>query len=322
MTDCVIVQPIADAGVRILREAGLEVHLAERPAFEALRPYLREARAVITRNAGFPASAIAAAPNLLVIGSHGTGVDSIDVAFAQRRGVQVVNTPGANARSVAELTFALILACARSIPAADQAVRSDDRDFRFKDTAFELCGRTLGLVGFGRIARLVARMARGFDMTVVAWSQHSGAGEMEAHGVELVADIDQLCARADVVSLHALPVPSALFDRGRIARMKRGAVLVNTARGSLVDEAALAEALHEGRLAAAGLDVFLREPLPLDSPLLGAPNILLTPHIGGATREALERTAREIAEEVLRVLRGEPPLHPVRAAAGEAGRPR
>lgn len=314
LTDCVILQPIADAGVRLLREAGLEVHVAGSPVLEALLPHLRRARAVITRNAGFPASAIAAAPDLLVIGSHGTGVDSIDVAFARQRGVQVVNTPGANARSVAELTFALILACARSIPAADRAVRADDRSYRYKDTAFELCGRTLGLVGFGRIARLVAQMGRGFGMTPVAWSQHSGAGEMERHGVEQVADIDELCARADVVSLHTLPVASARFDHGRIARMKPGAVLVNTARGSLVDETALAEALCEGRLAAAGLDVFLREPLPLDSPLLGAPNIVLTPHVGGATKEALERTAREIAEEVLRVLRGEPPLHPVLAS--------
>jgi D-3-phosphoglycerate dehydrogenase len=311
VSDCAIIQPISDAGLDLLRRAGLSVHVAADPSLDALRPHLAEARAVITRNAGFSAAAMTAAPNLRVIGSHGTGVETIDLAAARARGIIVVNTPGANAQGVAELTFALILASAKVLLAADRAVRGGDFGFRYRQESIELAGRTLGLVGFGHVAQHVARLGHAFGMEVVAVSRYADEAAMAAHDVSRAADLDALCAAADVVSLHTVPTEGVLFDGSRLARLKRGAIVVNTARGSLLDEAALATALRSGRLAAAGLDVYAVEPPGPESPLLTAPNLVLAPHIGGSARESLERTAVAVASDVLRVLNGEEPRHPV-----------
>ncbi len=201
--DCVVVQPIAESGLAILRTAGLRLHLAPRPDFAALAPALAGAVAVITRNAGFPAPAIAASPNLLVIGSHGAGTDAIDRAAAEKRGITVLNTPGANARSVAELTIGLILTAARGIVAADRAVRDGDEGYRTRSTGIELHGRTLGLVGFGHVTRHVAPLARAFGMEVLAYSRAVGADEMAEFGASKVEELDTLLAAADIVSLHA-----------------------------------------------------------------------------------------------------------------------
>jgi len=309
MSDCVIVQPIHDAGLAVLREAGFSVHVAASPQLEMLMPHLARARAVITRNAGFTDAAMQAAPMLEAIGSHGAGVDAIDLPAARERGIAVVNTPGANAQSVCELTFALIFACAKSIIGADRAVRNGDFGFRYEQTSFELQGRTLGIVGFGHIGQRVARVARAIDMSVVVCSG-ADASLLAAHGVD-GADLDELCSRADIVSLHTTPERGGRIDRERLSAMKRGAVLINTARGALVDQAALAAALHSRHLAAAGLDVFASEPPAADDPLFGAPNLVLAPHIGGSTGEALERTARHVSEDIVRVLRGEKPRNPV-----------
>ncbi len=297
-----MVQPIAGSGLAILRAAGLRLHLAPRPDFAALAPALASAIAVITRNAGFPAAAIGASPHLLVIGSHGAGTDAIDRAAAEKRGITILNTPGANARSVAELTIGLILAAARGMLAADRAVRDGDEGYRARSTGIELYGRTLGLVGFGHVARHVAPLARAFGMEVLAYSRAVEAGEMAELGVGKVADLDALLAAADVVSLHAAGGGGVLIGAREIARMKPGALLVNTARGSLVDEVALAAALRDGRLAAAALDVTAVEPLPPGSALLDAPNLILTPHLGGSTQAALDRTAAEIARRVVAAL--------------------
>ncbi|MFI5013460.1 MAG: hydroxyacid dehydrogenase [Hyphomicrobiales bacterium] len=316
MTDCVIVQPIHEAGLRLLCDAGLSYRVAENAGLATLEPHLADARAVITRNAGFSAEAIAASPKLRVIGSHGTGVDAIDLAAAQARGIVVVNTPGANAQSVAELAFALIFACAKRIPAADQAVRQGDFAFRYWSTTSELHGKVLGLVGFGRVARRMAALGRAFGMEVVAWSQHASAAEIEREGARPMATLNELCANADILSLHTLPKGTLLFDVATFARLKPSAILVNTARGALVDEAALVAALRSGQLAAAGLDVFDAEPPDARSPLFDAPNLVMTPHIGGSTQEALERTACEVAQDVISVLRGEHPANPVTSRAG------
>ena len=302
-TDCLVVQPIAAAGIECLRRAGLVVHVAARPDLDTLRPHLATARAVVTRNAGLSAAAIAVAPHLQVIGSHGTGLDAIDLAAARARGIAVVNTPGANAQSVAELTLALMLACATGLVAADRAVRDQDFAWRLGGRSFELAGRRLGLVGFGAIARRVAAIARAIGMEVEALSRHAEAGALAALGVAKSGSLEALLESCDVVSLHGVPAAGApLLDAAAFARMKPGAVLINTARGALVDEAALAAALVEGRLAAAGLDVFAPEPPRPGNPLFTAPNLVLSPHVGGAAREAMERTALAVAEAVLRVL--------------------
>ena len=302
MSDCVVVQPIDLAGIELLRHAGLDVYEAASPEIDDLLPHLRDARAVITRDRGFPARAIAAAPCLEVIASHGTGTDRIDKDAASARGIRVINTPGTNAPSVAEHALGLMLACARQIPQADRALRAGDWAFREHAHPRELGGRSLGLVGFGRVARQLAQLAQGLGMKVLAYSTHAGDADLVAAGVLPLPDLDSLLAASDVVSLHGLPTTEPLIDAVRLARLRPDAILINTARGALIDEAALAQALCDGRLAAAALDVFSVEPLPSDSPLFDCPNLILTPHIGGTAHEALERTAIAVARKVIEAL--------------------
>ena len=306
MTDCLVTQPVAGSGLDLLRRAGLAVAVAADTEPATLRPHLATARAVITRNHGLSAAEIAAAPRLRVIVSHGTGTDAIDRAAAARRDIPVLSTPGANAPSVAEHTLALMLAAARAIVDADASIRSGDHGFRYRRPVFDLAGRELGLVGYGRVAREVARRAVAFGLRVSACSRTRSAAELRADGVRPEADLDRLLAGVDIVSLHGVPDPDGgrgwFLDAGRLARLRPHAVLVNTARGALLDEAALAAALRRGELAAAALDVFAREPLPPDSPLLDCPRLVLTPHMGGSSREALDRTSRQAAGRVLAAL--------------------
>ena len=302
MTDCVIVQPIAHCGVAHMRAAGLALFEAPTTDLATLKPHLRTARAVITRNHGFSAEAIAAAPHLRVIAAHGTGTDRIDKQAAASRGISVLNTPGANANAVAEHALALIFACSRQIVSADAALRAGDWAFRNRAQPLELCNRRLGLVGWGHVARALARLATGIGMEVRAFSRHATEAELARTGVDRSPDLDTLLAGADVVSLHGSPQSGPLLGAAQLARMKPGALLVNTARGSLIDETALARALHEGHLAAAALDVFAQEPLPPESPLRTAPNLVLTPHIAGLGPDASDRTARAVAELVIEAL--------------------
>lgn len=299
---CVVVQPIAEAGLVLLREAGLSVHVAPVPDFGKMVPHLAGASAAITRNRGFPATAMAAAPRLRVIGSHGAGTDAIDKAEAAARSIRIVNTPGENARSVAELTMGLILATARGIAFGDRAVRQGEAGFRERSPGLELAGLTLGLVGFGHVARYVAPMARAFGLQVVGFSRAASVDEMRMAGIVPAASLDGLLAMADIISLHAVGGSPAMIGAREFSLMKPGAILVNTARGSLVDEGALADALGAKHLRAAALDVTEIEPLPASSPLLGAPNLILTPHLGGSTEAALERTSLAVARKVLDAL--------------------
>lgn len=301
MTDCLVVQPIDKAGLDILKGSGLTVHVPRTQDFAALQPCLAVARAVITRNHGLSAAEIAAAPNLKVIISHGAGTDAIDKAAAAARNIPVLSTPGANTNAVAEHTMALILACARQVPQADRALRAGDFSFRYRQQGFELSGKTLGLVGYGRIARKVASLAHAFGMRVLAVSRHASEQDMARDQVE-PANIEALVACSDIVSLHSVPGAQPRFDKAMIAALKPGAVLINTARGALVDETALIAALQGGRLSGAALDVFETEPLPPNSPLLDCPRLIVTPHIGGAAQEALERTAIESARKVLEAM--------------------
>ena len=302
MADVVLIQPIAVSAVAMLRRAGLSVHVASDLDLDSLRPHLAEARAVITRNHGFDASALTAAPHLVVIGVHGTGTERIARTGAERRGIVIVNTPGTNARAVAELALALMLACARDIPEADRAVRLADTGYRDRSKGMELGGRVLGLVGMGHVARALVPMAHGLGLVVHAISRHSPPADLVAAGVHPCADLDSLCQIADVISLHAIPTDRPLFDARQLARMRRGTILVNTARGVLIDEAALASALKSGHLRAAGLDVTTVEPITPGSPLFETPGLVLTPHIGGTTEESMERTGQEVACLVLAAL--------------------
>lgn len=251
---------------------------------------------------------IARLSRLKVITLHGVGVDQVDVRAAAARGIIVTNVPGANAQAVAELTVALMLAVLRRVCLADARVRRGDwAGARFLGE--ELEGKTLGLVGLGNIGRRVASLGQAFGMRLLAYDPHVAS---VPDGVEL-AGLEDLISRADVISLHVPQTPDTegLINAERLRLAKPTAVLINTARGPLVDETALADALREGRLAGAGLDVHAQEPPDPSNPLLRLENVVLTPHIGSSTKGALRNIARRAGEDMARVLRGEPPLHPV-----------
>jgi glyoxylate reductase len=251
------------------------------------------------------AELLGSAPALRVISTCSVGVDHVDVAGASARGIRVGYTPGVLTDATADLAFALLLAAARRIPEADRFVRAGAWRRAWEPGLLlgrELAGATLGIVGLGAIGQAVARRAAGFGLRVVGWTR-SGRG---APGVESVASLDALLAQSDFVSVHVARTPETLGAIGarELARMKRGAVLVNTARGGIVDEAALCAALASGQLGAAGLDVFASEPLATDSPLLAAPNLVLAPHIGSATRETRARMAELCVRNLVAGLRG------------------
>jgi D-3-phosphoglycerate dehydrogenase len=238
-----------------------------------------------------------------VIARAGVGVDNVDVAAATRAGVTVVNAPTGNTIAAAELTIGLLLGVARRLAAADASMRRGEWA-RSKLTGIELTGRTFGVVGFGKIGQAVASRARGLHMRVVASDPFLTADDAERHKVELL-ELPALLAQADIVSLH---VPLTRSTRGligapQLATMRPNAILLNVARGGVVDEQALADALRDGRIAGAAIDVFEREP-PTGSPLLDAPNALLTPHLGASTAEAQVRVALEAAQAVIDVLDG------------------
>jgi D-3-phosphoglycerate dehydrogenase len=295
----VVADPISKRGIEILRGPGWEVLT---PARETLRDALATADALIVRSATrVTAELLEAAPRLRVVGRAGVGVDNIDVDAATARGVLVMNTPGGNAVSVAEHTLALMLAVARNIPQLSASIHAG-RWEKSGGIGVELRGKTLGLIGLGRVGSEVARRARAFGMIVIA---HDPAVMEEAArdmGVDLLP-LAQILGRSDFLSLHTAlsPATEKLIRVETLAQCKRGAILINTARGELVDEIALAEALRSGQLAGAGIDVFAEEP-PLRSPLIGLANVIATPHIAGSTREAQEEVGTLIAEQVFSFL--------------------
>jgi D-3-phosphoglycerate dehydrogenase / 2-oxoglutarate reductase len=241
---------------------------------------------------------IEAAPRLRWVARAGAGLDNIDVAFAKERGIGVLNVPGANAVAVAELVFGLLLGLLRQIPAADASVKRGEWD-KSRYMGRELRGKTLGIVGLGKIGRAVAQRARGFEMPCVGHDPLVSDTQARVMGVEPLA-LQDLLGRADILTLHVplAPETKGMIGPAQIARMPRGAILVNAARGGLVDESALLAALETGALSGAALDVFAGEP-PKGSPLLSHPRVVLTPHIGAATVEAQEAVGEEIVKLLL-----------------------
>lgn len=239
---------------------------------------------------------------LRAIARMGVGYDAVDVAAATDRGVAVTITPGANEHSVAEQTIALITGVTRGFPGRIDEVR---RGQWIRRALPRLAGRTLGLVGFGRIGKAVVSRAQGLGLKTIAYDPFPDREFAARNTVEL-CELNDLLGRADIVSLHlpGTPETTNLIDAAALRRMKRGSILINTARGNLVDEDALVEALRSGHLAAAGLDVFKREPLPTDSPLLGFENVLVSPHAAGLDEESLEAMGRLAAECVVDFYRG------------------
>lgn len=298
--------------LEILRRE-VEVHLIEDPSSEALLGLAPLADALVVRHsAKVTAAVIRTASRLAVIGRWGVGMDTVDVEAATRAGIPIVYPADAGSVTVAEHTVALILALAKKLTAGDRAVREG----RFESARIDfghcdLEGKTLGIVGLGHIGRRVARVCgSALGMKVVGYDPYLQPAQVET-GVRFVASLRELLAEADFVSLH-LPLSEStwhLVGSPELAFMKPGAFLVNTSRGSIVDERALIDALRERRISGAGLDVFEDEPPSLGNPLLTFDNTILSPHIAGDTEEAFRRMAPMVAHGVLAVLRGERPAN-------------
>ncbi len=300
-----IMEPIGDAGREILEASCRCVD----PAPGRERQELVDADAVIVRLFPIGAAEIESAPRLRVIAKHGAGVDNIDCDAASRRGIPVLYAAGANSNAVAEHALGMMLALLRRFEAASATVRAG-RPWRREDfLGTELSGRTLGIVGLGRIGTLLAKKAAvGLDMNVIAHDPYVDRGD-RPFPVTFRDTLGDLLASANIVSLH-VPLTDetrGMVDAAALARMRPGSYLVNTSRGAVVDGKALAAALGDGRLAGAALDVFEQEPLPPDHPLATAPNTLFTPHVAGSTREAMDAVSRRIARAILAALDGRPP---------------
>ncbi len=291
----VVADKITSRGLELLRQPGWQVVAQPGPSIAA---ELADADALIIRSATrADAALLDAAPRLRVIGRAGVGVDNIDLDAATRRGILVMNTPGGNSVSVAEHTLALLLSLARSVPQLSSAFHAG-RWEKAAAPGTELRGKLLGLIGLGRVGFEVARRVRAFEMRIAAADPYVTPDVAREEGVELLP-LDDLLPRADYISLHASLSSSTerMINAATLAKMKPGARLINTARGELVDEQALADALRSGRLAGAAVDVFSEEP-PRNSPLLGLPNLIATPHVAGSTIEAQEEVGFLIAQQV------------------------
>ena len=318
MARVLVTEEIADNGLARLRAAGHEVDVRLGLSADELLAAVRGAAALVIRSATkVTAEVLEAADALAVVGRAGIGLDNVDVEAATRRGVMVVNAPQSNVLSAAEHTMALLLAQARNIPQAHAALVAG-RWERSRWEGVELADKVLGIVGLGRIGKLVAQRANGFGMRVVGVDPYVAPDRARQLGVELVT-LDRLVEVADFVTIHVAKTKETvgLIGKELLARVKPGIRIVNVARGGIVDEDALAEAIRDGRVAGAALDVFSEEPCTA-SPLFDLPSVVVTPHLGASTREAQDKAGDTIAEQVALALAGDFVPFAVNVAAAEA----
>ena len=291
---------------RLAAATDVSYDIVKRPAKEKLIEVIPQYDALLVRSSGrIDADVLAAATRLKVVGRAGAGVDNIDIEAASLRGVMVMNTPGANTIATAEHTMTLMLALCRHVPQAEASLRAGQWE-RSRYVGVQLYQKALGIVGLGRVGQQVARRAQAFEMTVIAYDPHISDEVAHELKVELVS-LDDLLTRADFISLNAALTQDSrgLINAQNIARMKPGVRIVNCARGGLVDENALCDALTAGHVAGAALDVFTEEPLPADSRLRTLNNVVLTPHLAASTIEAQRDVGTKIVDQVLAALRGE-----------------
>ncbi len=299
-----IADKLAESTVAALGDA-IEVRWVDGPDREKLLAAVPEADALLVRSATtVDAEVFDAAPKLKIVARAGVGLDNVDVDTATERGVLVVNAPTSNIHSAAEHALALLLSAARQIPAADASLREQT----WKRSSFsgtEIFGKTVGVVGLGRIGQLVAQRLAAFETRIVAYDPYVSAARAAQLGIELLP-LDELLARADFISVHLPKTPetAGLIDKDALAKTKPGVVIVNAARGGLVDEAALFDAVSSGHVRAAGIDVFSKEPCT-DSPLFDLPQVVVTPHLGASTEEAQDRAGTDVAASVKLALAGE-----------------
>ena len=305
--------PSLDPAVAALKRVDPELRMAKSAAADDILAVARDADAVLVTYAKLPGELLKELKRCKVIGRFGLGVDNIDIPAAAQLGITVTYVPDYCLREVSDHAMALLLALARKIPFSDRLVQSGRWEVPPIVPLRRLEGQVLGLVGFGNIPRAFAPKAQAFGLKVITHDPYVSADVVKPLGVENTS-FEDLLGRSDFVSVHAplLPATRGLMNAAAFARTKKGAFLVNTARGPLVDEAALVAALDSGHLAGAALDVVTVEPLAKDSPLLGRDNVILTPHTAFYSVEALEELQTKCATDVARVLSGEAPVYPVK----------
>ncbi|MEK7247337.1 MAG: phosphoglycerate dehydrogenase, partial [Chloroflexota bacterium] len=301
-----ICDPIAEDGIAIFRQAGADVDIKTGQKPEELKKCVNGYDALVVRSeTKITREILDATTHLQVVGRAGVGVDNIDVAAATEKGVVVVNAPTGNTTSAAEHAIALMMSLARRIPDANVSLKSGKWE-RGKFLGMEVRDKTLGVVGLGQVGSEVARRARGLEMRVIAYDPFVAEERAKNLGAELVS-MDELLAQSDFITVHTTLTEGTkhLIGADEIAKTKPTVRLINTARGGIIDEAALVEALKSGRIAAAAIDVFEKEPIT-DHPLFVLDNVIVTPHLGASTAEAQERVAVDVAHQVVAVLNGQP----------------
>jgi D-3-phosphoglycerate dehydrogenase len=301
MVHILIPDNLDKAGLNLLSAAsGVTIQAAAKMSRDEVLAAIPNADALIIRSATkVDGKMMDAAPKLKLIGRAGVGVDNVDLSAATERGIVVMNAPDGNTTATAELAFALMLATARFIPTAHTSLAGGQWD-RKSFTGTELRGKTLGIIGFGRVGRAIAKRALAFEMTVIAYDPYISAESGRALGVELLS-LETLYSCADYITLHALVTDENrhMINAAAIAKMKKGVRIINAARGALVNESDLAEALKSGQVAAAGIDVYNDEPPEAGNPLIGLKNVVHTPHLGASTVEAQDEVAVQIVQTTL-----------------------
>jgi len=312
MPKFMVTEPIHEAGMQVLRAAG-EVVMASGQDEDTLIAEIGDIDGMVLRAKGrITRRVLEHAPRLKVVGRHGVGVDNIDIDAATAYGVQIVNTPLATVEGVAEHAVAMMLALSKQLTRAERLIRAGRFAERYGIEGREMRGRTLGVIGCGRIGRRVAQICHlGFDMPVL-YCDVVAATQLEAELGARRVPLEELLSTAEYITVHVplLPETTKMIGREQFALMRPDAMFFNLARGAVVDEAALIEALQEGRIAGAGIDVFEQEPTPPDNPLLAMENVVVTPHVASSTAEAL-RMMSLVAEDVVAVVQGRPPKFPV-----------
>ncbi|MDQ2800150.1 MAG: phosphoglycerate dehydrogenase [Armatimonadota bacterium] len=306
MPKVLVSDPIAPEGIEILKRVA-EVDVKTGLSPDELAAIIGDYDALAVRSeTKVTGEIIAKAAKLKIIGRAGVGVDNIDVEAATKRGILVVNSPEGNTVAAAELTVAMLLALARSIPQADQSLRGGKWD-RKKFMGSEVYNKTLGVIGLGKIGKEVAKRCQSFEMRVLGYDPYLKPEQAEALGIKLV-DLDTLYKDSDYITVHVPKTKetSGMINAEKLALMKPTVRLINCARGGIIDEAALADAAKSGKIGGAAIDVFSTEPAPADNPLIGVPNIITTPHLGASTEEAQINVALDIAEQIVDVLNGKP----------------
>lgn len=305
----VVCGPVHPAGIELMKAEARVVILEDRSE-DGVMAAAREAEAILFLiRPPCTEQLMAACPKLKVVGRYGVGLDTVDLEAATRLGIAVVHAPGSNSDSVAEHAMMLMLSTMKHLIPMDRGTRRGEwRGQRFRGIR-ELRGSTLGIIGVGNIGRRVAHLARGFGMRVLGYDPYVPGDELRRREVEPVSSLADLLGQADIVTCHTPHTKEThhMINAETIARMKDSAIFINTSRGKVQDERALFEALTRGKLAGAGLDVWEEEPVPTDHPLLNLDNVVCTSHVAGVSETANRDIARQVASEILRVLRGERP---------------